>query len=54
MGFLFRILRSQFVKHLLNEGLEIIERDALEQLQANQKKRRGANKVTTEEGSNNG
>lgn len=48
MGFIFRILRSQFVKHLLAQGLEVIEAEALAKLQANQKRARGPNKPKEE------
>jgi hypothetical protein len=48
MGFLFRILKSQFVKHLLAQGLEVVEKEALERLQANQKRKRAPNKPKEE------
>jgi hypothetical protein len=44
MGFLFRIFKSAFVRHLVSEGLEVVEKEALERLQANQKRKRAPNK----------
>jgi len=48
MNFLFRILKSAFVRHLVSEGMEVVERETLEKLQANQKRKRAPNKPKEE------
>lgn len=57
MKFLFRILKNQFVAYLLAEGIDVIEKAALERLLENQKRKRAPNKpkaITTTEGAENG